>query len=135
VDRGGQGQQRGLAERRHVPAVDPVGHLLDEPGAVEQGVGLEHVADLLPGRLHVAFLVEPDDLGADAGSRPVARVGVELAQPRWRPRSERVRPDVVSAVDRGRHGFGVGGRALDDLAGRQLEQLHERFDPGLDLWR
>ena len=67
---------------------------------VEQLVGLEHVANLLPGPLHELFLILPFDLRAESSGGSRAWIEIELSEPHRRIRRNGVLPDMPLAVQR-----------------------------------
>ncbi len=112
--------------------VHEVGDPLEEPGPIEQRVGFQHVTDLGPGGVDEALLVEPDDLGAEAGGSPVPWIGVQLAKPDVvggrEGRLAHCRPAVDGRGDR----LGVGRGALEHVLGGGVEQLDQGVDePGV----
>ena len=128
VYRGGEREHDVGRERSNVPVQDPLRHALHQPGPVEQGVGREHVPDLLPGRLHVALLVQPHDLGADAGRGAVPRVGVELVEPRVGRGGERLDLDVPAAVEGRSHRLRVRRGAFDRVRRGGVQDLGQLGD-------
>ena len=84
VDRGGQHQQlrrAALGDELEAPVVPRERRGLGELPERDPLVGLQHVADLLPGGLHVGLLVVLHDPRAETGGHPPARVEVELVDP------------------------------------------------------
>ena len=61
--------------------VDALQHVARQAGERERALGGEHVADLLPRRLHELVLVLADDLGAPAGGQSIARLQAQAVEP------------------------------------------------------
>ena len=62
----------------------PVGRarsLARELHELEESVGLEHLADLLPRGVHVLFLIALDDLRSEPGSDAPPGIEVEVVDP------------------------------------------------------
>ncbi len=70
-----------LLQRQHLFLIPAIGGDFSQLRQADLPVGFEHVADLIPRRIHVFFLIGDDDIGTETGGAAPAWIEVEFVQP------------------------------------------------------